>query len=82
MHDVLQMPLQQISPLPVLQSVDCVQLIGHEVYFGFKHRPVALRLGSLFCTVVQQISPLPVLQSVLCAHFLGHELGGRQMGWS
>jgi hypothetical protein len=78
---VEQMPSQQISPAPVWQSVDCLQVFGHGEYVGFRQRPSVLRFGSSSFTVVQQISPEPVLQSVLVAHVCGHSVGGRHTFW-
>jgi hypothetical protein len=79
-HDVLHMPLQQISPPIVLQSVDCVHFVGHGCVVVFKQSPDTLRFGSSTATESQQTSLLSVLQSVEPVHDLGHCEGGRQMG--
>jgi hypothetical protein len=76
-----QRPLQQSAAEGELQSDDVVQAVGQGVYWGFRHSPVAERLGSTFWTVVQQISPSAVLQSVLVVHVVGQSLEGRQMPW-
>ena len=79
---MLQTPLQQISLLAVLQSVDFAQVLGQGSYVGLRQTPLALTCGSIAATEVQQISPLAVLQSLLAAHAFGHCEGGTQNGWS
>jgi hypothetical protein len=75
-----QRPLQQIGADADVQLDEVVQVLGQLSYFGFKHRPDALRLGSRLRTDVQQISPAVVLQSLLVEQVLGHCEAGRQMG--
>jgi hypothetical protein len=79
---VLQTPLQQISLLAVLQSLDCVQIRGQGSYVGLRQTPPALTCGSIWWMEVQQISPLAVLQSLLAPHDFGHCEGATQNGWS
>src|SRR5688500_12807070 len=81
-HVSEQIPLQQSSPLEVLQSDDSSQAFGHYSELGFRHRPSTARWGSTFFTVVQQTSSLPVSQSSLDEHACGHWDGARQNGWS
>ncbi len=82
LHDfgqlVEQMPSQQISPMLVWQSVDCLHVFGHGEYVGFRQSPSVLKFGSSSLTVVQQISPDAVLQSLLLPQEAGHSEGGRQ----
>jgi len=79
-QEVLQIPLQQISPFIVLQSVDWAQLLGHGVVVVFRQSPSTPRFGSSKRTDVQQTSLLAVLQSEEPVHDLGHCPGGKQIG--
>jgi hypothetical protein len=71
-HVVLHTPLQQISPLIVLQSVDCAHFFGQGVVVVLRQRPETARFGSSTATESQQTSLLSVLQSVEPVHALGH----------
>jgi hypothetical protein len=78
-HVVLQMPLQQISPLAE-QSVALVHDLGHGVVVGFRHRPSTFRDGSIVPMVWQHISLFAVSQSDELEQAAGQRWGGRQMG--
>jgi hypothetical protein len=79
-QDLLQTPLQQISPSIVSQSVDCVHCFGHGVDVVFKQSPSTPRFGSISLTDVQQTSLLSVAQSDEPVHAFGQCPGGKQMG--
>ena len=79
-QDLLQTPLQQISPLIVSQSVDCMHVFGHGVDVVLRQSPSTARFGSINLTELQQTSLLVVSQSEEPVHFFGQRPGGRQMG--
>jgi hypothetical protein len=73
-----QMPSQQrllpVQSLEVLHAVGQVGFVGS----GARHRPGALRLGSILLSVVQHTWPFVVSHSLLVEHDLGQSLAGVQ----
>lgn len=77
-HVVEHVPLQQIAAVDG-QSADVEHDFGHGSYAGLRHKPFALRFGSIVFTDVQHTSPLFVAQSVLVLHAFGHMLAATQI---